>query len=103
MLSTVAAAPWADWSVTPLATSPSGAKIWTTLSIEKAIDEHGVSLWVYLVLDSGVKVALREICWVYGDKPENWTLDVSVMAARPQKGATSSLEAEVKDFEVMWA
>jgi len=102
MLSTVAAAPWADWSVTPLPVTSVGAQTWTTLSIEKAGDEHGISLWVYRILDSGEKVALREICWVYGDKPETWRLEVSVMAARPQKAATTSLDVEVKDFEVKW-
>ncbi|KAK4444894.1 hypothetical protein QBC34DRAFT_414201 [Podospora aff. communis PSN243] len=102
MLSTVAAAPWADWSVAPLTVSSPAAEMWTTIAIEKATDEHGVSLWVYLILDSGEKVALREICWVYGDKPEDWTLEVSAMAARPQKGATSDLKVDVKGFEVQW-
>ncbi|KAK0643369.1 hypothetical protein B0T16DRAFT_415772 [Cercophora newfieldiana] len=103
MLSTVTAAPWADWSVAPLTVSSSATEIWTTITIEKAIDEHGVSLWVYLVLENGEKVSLREICFVYGDGPENWTLEVSAMAARPQKGATSDLVVQVKDFAVNWA
>jgi uncharacterized protein len=126
MLSTVAAAPWADWSVAPLFShtnnNPSNTgsglegerqKIWTTISIEKSLDEHGVSLWVYLVLPSTPgegeegekKVALREICWVYGDEdPASWELEVAAMAARPHKGASSgNLEVEVRDMVVRWA
>jgi len=132
MLSTVAAAPWADWSVTPLFSHASSnltsntdsglggeerQKIWTTISIEKSLDEHGVSLWVYLVLPSSTreegegekrekKVALREICWVYGDgDPASWELEVAAMAARPFKGPSASgdLEVEVRDMVVRWA
>ena len=141
MLSTVAAAPWADWSVAPLfshttnttntsnPSNPSNVasgsgeeegeegqreKIWTTISIEKSHDEHGVSLWVYLVLPSTgegggeeggeKKVALREICWVYGDgDPASWELEVAAMAARPHKGGSSgNLEVEVRDMVVRW-
>ncbi|KAK1755466.1 hypothetical protein QBC47DRAFT_380486 [Echria macrotheca] len=102
MLSTVSCDRWADWSVTPL---PPSSSSWTTISIEKAGDEHGASLWVYLVdNDTNQKIPLREICWVYGDEdPSRWTLQVSAMAARPEKNTSESLRVEVKDLEVKWA
>jgi hypothetical protein len=107
MLSTVACERWADWSVTPLSPSPTAAqqsaKTWTTISIDKETDVHGTSLWVYHILESGEKVPLREICWVYGDEPAGWEVEVLAMAARPEKGATGSLEVEVRDLEVKWS
>lgn len=106
MLSTVSCDRWADWSVTPLpasGTSAAPGSIWTTIAIEKTADEHGTSLWVFLVLDSGDKVPLREICWVYGDgDPTAWRLEVSAMAARPAKTAGAALEVQVRGLEVKW-
>ncbi|KAK3378887.1 hypothetical protein B0T24DRAFT_674724 [Lasiosphaeria ovina] len=112
MLSTVACDRWADWSVGPLTTSSAstGAKTWTTISVEREINENatnenGSSWWVYQILEGGEKVALREICWVYGDgnDAENWELEVLAMAARPEKNVNTSLEVEVRDMEVKWA
>ncbi|KAK3389192.1 hypothetical protein B0H63DRAFT_463153 [Podospora didyma] len=105
MLSTVSCDKYADWSVAPLSPSTStsrSGKTWTTITVEKATDEHGVSLWVYRVLEDGTKIALREICWVYQEGAEDWQLEVLAMAARPNKEATTSLEVEIKDFEVKW-
>lgn len=113
MLSTVSCDRWADWSVTPLPlplppTSSSQVEVWTTISIERASDEHGASLWVYLVRDEGDKFPLREICWVYGNDggdydPTAWRLEVSAMAARPAKTAGEALEVKVRGLEVKWA
>ncbi len=111
MLSTVACDRWADWSVTPLTTfafdtdaRAAADKTWTTISIEKAGDQDGISLWVYQVLEGGEKVPLREICWVYGDgNAEEWELEVLGMAARPEKQADSSLEVEIRDFQAKWS
>ncbi|KAK4189437.1 hypothetical protein QBC35DRAFT_141227 [Podospora australis] len=91
---------WADWSVAPLSEPDSS---WTSLSIEKEGDEKGESLWVYQILNSGEKIPLREICWVYGDSPDQWEVKVEAMAARPttDEGA-GDLVAEFKDFEVSW-
>jgi len=113
MLSTVSCERWADWSVTPLplsSTMSSESEIWTTISIERAGDEHGTSLWVYLVGDDGNKTPLREICWVYGTDgsggggydPAVWSLEVSAMAARPAKTAGEALEVKVQGLEVKW-
>ncbi|KAK3323845.1 hypothetical protein B0T19DRAFT_214696 [Cercophora scortea] len=114
-LSTVACDRWADWSVSPLATvdaaEPSKTETsWTTILIEKEVNfnetnERGSSLWVYHVLEGGEKVALREICWVYGDDNDGveWELEVLAMAARPAKNATTGLEVQVRDMEVKWA
>ncbi|KAK3687559.1 hypothetical protein B0T22DRAFT_131867 [Podospora appendiculata] len=108
MLSTVACDRWADWSVAPLTTFAAAAETWTTILIEKEVNENetnerGSSLWVYQVLDSGERVALREICWVYGDDDIQWELEVLAMAARPAKKATTGLEVRVRDMEVEWS
>ncbi|KAK4228606.1 hypothetical protein QBC38DRAFT_151620 [Podospora fimiseda] len=97
---------WADWSVTPLLPDPSNPD-WTTLSIVKEGDEHGISLWVYQVLDGWRrKEPIREICWVFGDSingGEGWEISVSAMAARPAKGEEKGeLKVEGKDLEVKW-
>jgi uncharacterized protein len=105
MLATVACDTWADWSLAPLPLDDgaSGADVWTTISIEKEGDEHGVSLWVYHVKDDGEKVPLREITWVYGHDPDAWFLQILAMAARPEKRAKQDLEVAVKDMSVNWA
>jgi hypothetical protein len=107
-VSTVACDAWADWSVGDR--SPDGSeeegKLWTTVSIEKAIDQHGPSLWVFRVLADGTKVPLREVTWVYAGGDEqvaNWDLRVEAFAARPDTTVTSDLEVEFKDFKVEWA
>ncbi|CCC07048.1 unnamed protein product [Sordaria macrospora k-hell] len=104
--STVATDNWADWSVTPL-TSPTD---WTTILVEKSGDKHGKSLWVYrVVLDEKTgeekeRIALREICWVYGLDGEAWDLEVVAMAARPEKNAEGGEElvVKVRGWEVKW-
>jgi uncharacterized protein len=104
MLSTVACDAWADWSVSPMPgdNAAAGAETWTTLSVEKEEDEHGVSLWVYNIRDSGEKIPLREITWVFGHDSEQWDLQVLAMAARPEKKASQELEVKVKDMEIKW-
>ena len=110
MLSTVACDRWADWSVTPLvvpspgAAAAAGAETWTTIAVEKAVDHHGTSLWVYHVREDGAKVPLREVCWAYGDgDAETWELEVLGMAARPEQKAESSLEVALREWEVKWS
>ncbi|KAM7198787.1 hypothetical protein V8F33_004801 [Rhypophila sp. PSN 637] len=112
MLSTVSCHKWADWSISPLSQSPTEeGQNWTTILISRLDGEQdqekGASLWVHAVLPSGEKLALREICWVYEDGDdtgsENWTLEVKVMAARPNKTATTGLEVTFRDVVVEWA
>jgi regulation of enolase protein 1 (concanavalin A-like superfamily) len=105
MLSTVACDTWADWSVSApnSGTGSPGTKTWTTILVQKEGDEHGMSLWVYEVLETGEKIPLREICWVLGHAPEEWDLEVLALAARPAKDAKGSLEVEIKDMVVEWA
>ena len=103
MVSIVACDRFADWSIA----EPAGGDEWTTISIEKEKDGHGWSLWVYQVLEDGTKIPLREICWVYGDAVGetpaiDWQLEVTAMAARPEKKATDALEVKVRDMEVRW-
>ena len=106
-LSTVACETWADWSVTPLTTTTTTTTTttppWTTIAVDREADGNGSSLWVYHVLEDGRRVPLREICWVYGDAPEDWLVEVSAMAARPEKKATANLEVSVRDMVVKWA
>lgn len=120
MLSTVSCHKWADWSISPLLarieTIPqesegTSSQKWTTIRIERVDGEHaqekGASLWVYRVLPSGEKQALREICWVYEDggsgEEEAWTLEVKAMAARPSKTAKTGLEVQFRNVSVEWA
>lgn len=103
MLSTVACDRWADWSVSSLPDADAKKGAWTTISAEKEHDEHGTSIWIYCMLESGEKVALREICWVFGDDPAGWEVEVSAMAARPAKTAKADLEVAVRDVDVKWA
>ncbi|KAL2133070.1 hypothetical protein VTI74DRAFT_2974 [Chaetomium olivicolor] len=112
-LSTVACDAWADWSVADLHPSSSssqhvggGAKGketgWTTVLVEKDKDGNGTGVWVYRVLENGEKVPLREICWVFGDRPEEWEVEVRAMAARPEKNAEGGLVVEFGGLEVKW-
>lgn len=109
-VSTVACDAWADWSVGDRSPDGSqegadGAKIWTTVAIEKATDHHGPSLWVYRVTADGKKEPLREICCVYAggeEETSKWELTVQAFAARPEQEAKSGLEVEFRDFEVDW-
>ena len=106
MLSTVACDKWADWSVTPLPLGPgaAGAETWTTIAIERAVDHHGTSLWVFHVQADGAKVPLREVCWAYGDGDAGtWELEVLGMAARPEQKAEGSLEVALSGWEVKWS
>lgn len=83
-----------------------GAAGWTTVLVEKAGDHHGTSLWVYQVVrGTGEKVPLREVCWVFGDQPEEWEVEVKAMAARPGKGVPEGegLAVEFGGMEVNWS
>ncbi|KAJ0316394.1 hypothetical protein COL5a_011592 [Colletotrichum fioriniae] len=103
-LSTVACDRWADWSITPLAAFEDTKSI--TVLIEQERDFMGPSFWVYYVKQDGTKVALREICWVFGDDDctgKDWNLTVGALVARPAKDAKSDLEVQFKDFDVQWS
>ncbi|KAK4236077.1 hypothetical protein C8A03DRAFT_36060 [Achaetomium macrosporum] len=105
-LSTVSCDNWADWSVADL-NSEGGGKGketgWTTIQVEKDKDGNGTGVWVYRVLEeTGEKIPLREICWVFGDLPEEWEVEVHAMAARPEKGVEGGLEVEFAGLEVKW-
>jgi hypothetical protein len=105
-ISTVSCDAWADWSVSPLTNTEasSGKDTWTTVLVERATgsDGKGVSWWVYELLDSGEKIPLREVCWIYGSG-EDWELEVAAYVARPAKdGVDESLVAEFKGFSVEW-
>lgn len=102
---------WADWSVAPLLQQQQqqrnddgeqNPKVWTTVLVEKDRDGNGTGLWVYQVLEDGEKVPLREVCWVFGDRPEEWEVEVHAMAARPGKGVTEALVVEFGGMEVNW-
>lgn len=100
-VSVVATDAWSDWSLAPLTTtSTDPANTWTTILVEKETDSTGV--WVYQVLESGERVPIREINWVFGHG-EDWELEVLAAAARPLKDLEAPLEAEFKDFEVKWS
>ena len=77
---------------------------WTTIVVEKDKDGNGTGVWVYRLAEgSGEKVPLREICWVFGEEPEAWEVEVHAMAARPEKEAQGGLTVEFKGLEVKWA
>ncbi|KAL1840263.1 hypothetical protein VTJ49DRAFT_641 [Mycothermus thermophilus] len=111
-LSTVACDNWADWSVADLhpATTKAGQEVgWTTVLVEKDKDGNGTGMWVYRLASNAEtgeeeKVPLREICWVFGlEELDEWEVEVSAMAARPEKGVTEGLVAEFRGLEVAWA
>ncbi|KAI1074503.1 hypothetical protein F5B20DRAFT_437925 [Whalleya microplaca] len=109
-LSTVGCDRFADWSVGPLTTEIDPAK-GVTLEAVREGDEHGKSVWVYqLVLDGKgktvEKIPLREICWILADEDEKggeeWVLEVSPLAARPEKKAKGALGVTFTEFKVEW-
>ncbi|KAL2267182.1 hypothetical protein VTJ83DRAFT_4459 [Remersonia thermophila] len=118
-LSTVSCDSWADWSVADLHPAAAAAAAatgagqeeigWTTVLVEKDKDGNGTGVWVYRLVRNAEtgeeeKVPLREICWVFGlEKLEEWEVDVSAMAARPEKGVAEGLVAEFGGLEVKWA
>ncbi|EAQ87687.1 hypothetical protein CHGG_04306 [Chaetomium globosum CBS 148.51] len=114
-VSTVACDRWADWSVADLrapgsapapapASGSKGETGWTTVVVEKDKDGNGTGVWVYWVAEgSEEKVPLREICWVFGDEPDTWEVEVHAMAARPNKEAQGALTVEFAGLEVKWA
>lgn len=60
-------------------------------------------MWVYRVIEeTGEKVPLREICWVFAGDGEGWEVEVSAMAARPGKEKEDGLEVEFTGLEVRW-
>lgn len=89
---------WADWSVADL---PGNQGDWATVLVERDTDVSGTSLWVYRIDgETGEKVPLREVCWVFGDGDE-WEVEVACMAARPGD-VGGELAVEFRDFEVTW-
>jgi uncharacterized protein len=101
MLSTVTYNVWVDWSVALLADDgTSHTETWTTVSVEKEVDEHGVSLWVYQVRDNGEKVPLREVTWVFRHNRNQWNIEVLAMAASPEKKAIEDLKVSIKDMQI---
>ncbi|KAI0118687.1 hypothetical protein GGR51DRAFT_554376 [Nemania sp. FL0031] len=109
-LSTVCCDRWADWSVSPLSRPVDPAR-GVTLEAVRESDENGKSVWIYqLVLDEAGEVverlALREVCWILADEDEDdgqaWVLDISPLVARPEKNTTAQLNAEFKEFSVVW-
>ncbi len=74
------------------------------MQIEKDKDGNGTGLWVYRVKEeSGEKVPLREICWVFAAGMEGWEVDVCGMAARPaEDNGGGGLEVEFGGLEVRW-
>ncbi|KAK7746144.1 hypothetical protein SLS62_009523 [Diatrype stigma] len=112
-LSTVSTDRFADWSVSPLGAGdgPSDvAKRSVTIEIAREGDENGKSVWVYQIVRGGsgaeTRIPLREICWIFADEEDGdneWVLDVSPLAARPEKKATAPLEVRFEEFTVEWA
>ncbi|KAI1742293.1 hypothetical protein F4680DRAFT_45811 [Xylaria scruposa] len=110
-LSTVGCDRYADWNIGPL-TKPVNPERGVTLEVVREGDEHGRSVWIYrLILDESTgevveRIALREVCWLLADEEEGdgkeWVLDVSPLIARPEKNATTPLNAEFKEFTVVW-
>lgn len=109
---TVACDVWADWSLSPVSSSPptTGSEDddrWITVAVENGTDELGKSLWVYQIIGGGdgggqeEKVPLREVCWVFGHGAE-WELTVEAYACRPSKATAEELAVEFKGFEVKW-
>jgi uncharacterized protein len=94
-IGTVATDNYSDWSLNPV----SGEGEWTTLLIERGLDEMGYSFWVYQVLASGEKIPIREICWVYGIG-EEWEVKAEAYACKPGEG--KPLTVQFKDFDVKW-
>jgi regulation of enolase protein 1 (concanavalin A-like superfamily) len=99
---TVGTDAFSDWSIATVSTAPGTefvpGETWTTVRVEKNVDELGESLWVYQVVGDR-KLPLREINWPfgYGDK---WDLKVEAYAAKPQAG--EPLTAEFKDLIIEW-
>lgn len=75
--------------------------------MRSAVDELGLSLWVYQVVggeEGEEKVPLREVCWPFGlvGGPEAWEVRVEAYAARPNVEVGKDLTAEFRGFEVRW-
>jgi regulation of enolase protein 1 (concanavalin A-like superfamily) len=99
---TVGTDAFSDWSIAPVSTENGiefeAGKTWTTVRVEKHVDELGDSLWVYQVVGEQ-KLPLREINWPYG-YGDDWELKVEAYAAKPGEG--EPLVVEFKDFNVEW-
>ncbi|KAI9148125.1 hypothetical protein HJFPF1_11948 [Paramyrothecium foliicola] len=99
---------FADWSIADLNPAyfpdtdavTAGSKP-VTIHVEKQTSGSGAALWVYLLVDGGKKIPLREIAWVY-DEPDKWELEVCAAVARPGKDVEGELEATFQDFNVKW-
>lgn len=103
-VSTVACKDWADWSIAPL-TGPGGDKVEARIVVQRVVDHHGPSLWVYRE-EGGRKEPLREVCWVCGLEEEGagsgWEVEVAAYAARPDEKGEGELEARFRDVKVEW-
>ncbi|KAI9150106.1 hypothetical protein HJFPF1_09861 [Paramyrothecium foliicola] len=101
-IGTVGTDTWSDWSIAPVETQANepfvAGETWTTVLVERKLDDLGLSLWVYQIIGEE-KVPLREINWPYG-YGDDWVLKVEAYAAKPQQGPP--LTAEFKDFRVEW-
>lgn len=99
---TVGTDAFSDWSIAPVSTKAGTdfepGKTWTTVRVEKHVDELGDSLWVYQVVGEQ-KLPLREINWPFGYGDE-WEIKVEAYAAKPGDG--EPLVVEFQDFNVEW-
>ncbi|KAK2010657.1 hypothetical protein LZ32DRAFT_649031 [Colletotrichum eremochloae] len=113
-LSTVTCDRYADWGLYPLTTTtaePDASAAVQSVTIEVFRDggAGGKNAWVHRLLldeDGNVKerVPLRKICWIFADEDEDdWVLDVSPLAARPDKAAKNALKVEFSEFMVQWS
>lgn len=87
---------------------PGGARGWTTVEVERRVDELGISLWVYYIerANGGVvrSHSLREVNWVFAGEGEGVTVQIGAYAARPASGGEvgeKGLEVEFRDFKVV--
>lgn len=104
-MSTVACKEWADWSIAPLSNNTSGDKVEVRIIVQRVVDHHGPSLWVYKE-EGGKREPLREVTWVCGLEEEGtgsgWEVEVAAYAARPDEKGVEELEAGFKDINVEW-
>lgn len=105
-LSTVTCDRYADMSLYPVATE--GLKS-VTIEVFRDGGAGGTKAWVHrLVLDQDgnikERIPLREVCWLFADEDEgDWVLDVSPLAARPDKAAKDALKVDFSEFKVQWS
>ncbi|KAJ3949073.1 uncharacterized protein N0V96_000184 [Colletotrichum fioriniae] len=80
-----------------------------TIEVFRDGGPQGKNAWVHHLLldkDGNIKnrIPLRKICWIFADENEgDWVLDVSPLAARPDKDAKDGLKVEFAKFKVQWS